>query len=44
VIEDYQGLLDVVENYQMLNIKRIANVIVGCLAINFKFFYKFKKL
>jgi hypothetical protein len=44
VIEDYQSLLNVVENYQMLSIKRIANVIVSCLAINFKFFYKFKKL
>lgn len=36
VIEDWHAFLGAAENYQMLHIKRIINVIVHCLAINSK--------
>jgi len=36
VIEDWHAFLGAVENYQMLHIKRIINVIAHCLAINSK--------
>ena len=36
VIEDCQTLLGVAENYQVLYVKRIINIVVNCLAINYK--------
>jgi hypothetical protein len=36
MIEDWHTFLGAVENYQMLHIKRIINVIAHCLAINSK--------